>query len=94
MVKEITTLEQFKNIIENHETVFIKFFATWCGPCRKIKPAYEEAEKEYKSDNCVFLEVDVDEGDEVSEHLKIEFMPYIICYKNGYQAETFKGTKE
>ena len=42
--------------------VLIDFYATWCGPCRAMKPMIEELEKDY-----TVLKVDVDEEPEKAE---------------------------
>lgn len=41
------------------KTVFIKFFAPWCGHCKKMKPAWDKLIKEYK-DSTTALIADVD----------------------------------
>lgn len=41
------------------KTVFIKFFAPWCGHCKKIKPAWDQLMTDYK-DSDTILVADVD----------------------------------
>jgi thioredoxin 1 len=58
-VTHIKTLEEFQKTISSGQPSIVKFFATWCGPCRYMAPIFErEALK-----NCskiTFAEVDVD----------------------------------
>jgi protein disulfide-isomerase-like protein len=41
------------------KTVFLKFFAPWCGHCKKMKPAWDSLMTEY-ADNSKILVADVD----------------------------------
>ena len=42
-------------------TRVIKFYANWCGPCKRYGPIFEEVKKEYKDNNNIeFYEVNVD----------------------------------
>lgn len=36
-----------KQPVDLKKPMFIDFFATWCGPCRKVMPHLEELAKEY-----------------------------------------------
>eukprot|EP00391_Amoebophrya_sp_Ameob2_P008145 CAMPEP_0178992468 /NCGR_PEP_ID=MMETSP0795-20121207/6130_1 /TAXON_ID=88552 /ORGANISM="Amoebophrya sp., Strain Ameob2" /LENGTH=251 /DNA_ID=CAMNT_0020684351 /DNA_START=290 /DNA_END=1045 /DNA_ORIENTATION=- len=50
------------------KVLFVDFTASWCAPCKKLKPVFEELAGTYK-DTSVFCLVDVDElGDTASDH--------------------------
>lgn len=52
------------------------FFATWCGPCKQIGPYVPTLAGEFP--NCVFVKVDVDEADDLSEVRHA----HLICITN------------
>jgi len=43
--------------------VYIDVWASWCYPCRKQFPFFEELVEEFKTDDIVFLGMNIDERD-------------------------------
>lgn len=85
MVKLITSVQE----IPSQGVVVIDFFATWCGPCKKVAPMYEEMSKVYSS--VTFLKVDVDESNEVAEMFDVRAMPTFVILKNGERKAEVEG---
>jgi len=53
-------LKKFKN-----KTLYISFWATWCGPCLKEKPELEKLKKHFKNNSdIVFIDISVDHNKE------------------------------
>jgi len=46
----------------NGKLVFINFWATWCGPCKKELPSMEALYREFKDRGFVILAISVDYG--------------------------------
>ncbi len=69
--------------------VVIEFFATWCGPCKRIAPTYEKLAEAFTS--VVFLKVDVDESPELVEQYNISAMPTFVFLKNGQVVKKVEG---
>ena len=49
-VKEITSENFDKEVLESDLPVLIDFWAEWCGPCKMIGPALEEISDEMEGD--------------------------------------------
>jgi len=85
-----------KNYDENiNETTnaIIDFSATWCGPCKRMKPYFEKAENFVQSINLdvKFFEIDVDELEEIAQDFEISCMPTLVLVKNGVLVARHSG---
>lgn len=93
-IKNIETVEDFSAELKNagDKLVVVDFFATWCGPCKKIAPIMKELAE--SNPNVVFLKVDVDEADDLAKDKNISAMPTFQFYKSGVMVKEFKGANE
>jgi thioredoxin 1 len=85
MVKIITNLTD----IPQEGIVVIDFFATWCGPCKRIESVYVELSEKYT--NITFLKVDVDESEEIASKFNVEALPTFVFLKNGVEVKRIEG---
>ena len=80
------SLKQLEDFSSKNDDVliFIYFTATWCGPCKKIKPFIQQKIDEYKNKNVLFetIDVDDDEYSELCDDLSVSAMPTFIGFKN------------
>ncbi len=53
--KELVSLSDFKG-----KLVYLDFWATWCGPCRKEIPFLKELEHDYTDKEIVFISISID----------------------------------
>lgn len=76
----MSKMDMDKLIASNNLIVF-DFFATWCGPCKKLKPELDAIEKEMGSKIKV-VRVDTDQNKALTAELQISEIPTIMIYKN------------
>jgi thioredoxin 1 len=69
--------------------VAVKFWATWCGPCKMLAPIYDELSKEMK--DIHFTAVDIDESGDIPSEASVRGVPTIVLYKNGEEVTRIVG---
>jgi len=91
----LKNLEDYSN--KNSDVlIFIYFTATWCGPCKKIKPFIQQKMVEYKDKNVLFKIIDVDDDDysELCDDLSVSAMPTFIGFKGNNLINKIVGGDE
>uniref|UniRef100_A0A673VHN9 Thioredoxin n=1 Tax=Suricata suricatta TaxID=37032 RepID=A0A673VHN9_SURSU len=83
MVKQIESKYAFQEALNSagEKLVVVDFSATWCGPCKMIKPFFHSLSEKYS--NVVFLEVDVDDCQDVASECEVKCMPTFQFFKKG-----------
>jgi len=76
-------LDELKNI-PGH-IVLVKYFATWCGPCKNFAPKYEKLANESGPD-VIATEVDIDQVPS-----NIQGVPTTEVYVGGVKVDTITG---
>ena len=79
MATTTLTKENFKETLEKGGTVFIDFWAAWCGPCRNFAPIYEKASEKHAG--ITFAKVNTEEQPELAGMFQIESIPTIMVFR-------------
>jgi thioredoxin 1 len=91
MVNEISSTQQFDEILKNSKTpVFCDFYATWCGPCKMLSPVVDEVAEELAG-KLEFIKVNVDENIELAARYGVMTIPTVMIFKNGEQVAKSVG---
>lgn len=59
----------------------LKFSATWCGPCKKFAPVFEQVRAQYPQHE--FVSVDVDTDPELAAQYGVQSVPTVVVLEDG-----------
>lgn len=82
MSRHITTVDEYKEIVEKHPEVLIDFFATWCGPCKMLHPVLETVSDKLEG-KVVVAQVDIDKNQELAGAFNVQSVPTLVFFKGG-----------
>lgn len=88
---EIQSLAEFNDILTNNKYVVVDFFATWCGPCKAIKPKFSDLSKTSTYEKVYFCAVDIDQVEEIAQVCDVTSLPTFLFYKNGQNEDELIG---
>ena len=77
-------------VIDSEIPVVVDFWATWCGPCRKLTPVVNEIAESY-SGKVKFVKVNVEENLNIAKEYSISGLPTLIIFKAGESVERMTG---
>ena len=73
---------ELREKIKNGEKVIVDFHATWCGPCKMMKPPFEKLTNENTTEVGMFT-MDVDSNRDLAVELGIRSVPTIKVFNGG-----------
>jgi thioredoxin 2 len=73
--------------------VVIDFWAEWCGPCKMMAPAFEQAAAALKT-RVRFAKLDTEQAQGIAARFGIRSIPTMILFKAGEEAARTAGAMD
>ena len=73
---------EFNDLLIHNDMVLADFNATWCGPCRMLKPVME---KFSENTSVLVCSIDVDKNESLAQKYQIYSIPCVILFQNGIE---------
>ncbi|MBE9559947.1 MAG: thioredoxin TrxC [Proteobacteria bacterium] len=87
----ILNAENFQPHINRNEIpVVVDFWAPWCGPCKMMAPAFEQASQDL-SPNVRLAKVNTEDEQGIAGRYDIRSIPTMVIFKNGREVARQAG---
>jgi len=92
MVSDVIEADFEREVIERSRElpVVVDFWAEWCGPCRTLGPALEQAVSS-RDGKVLLAKVDVDSNPGLSQRYGIRGIPAVKAFRDGAVVDEFVG---
>ena len=74
--------KQYEELILGSKPVMVDFWAPWCGYCHRIDPVLNKLAD--SREDVIIVKVNIDEEPELARQERIEVIPTLVVYKEGY----------
>jgi thioredoxin 1 len=76
--------ESFGELIRGNTPVLVDFTATWCGPCKMMKPVLEQLHQRM-GDKVRIIKIDIDQSPAAAQAYNVQSVPTLLLFQQGRQ---------
>ena len=92
IIKEGSDATFIEDVIDASKdaAVIVDFQAEWCGPCKTLGPALEDAVRKAKG-AVKLVKIDIDKNQQFAAQLRVQSIPAVFAFVNGQPVDGFMG---
>lgn len=90
----VSSDDNFKQLLENHKDIVVRYYAKWCGVCRLFSPKYKKMSDKDEYSQLIFLDINADENPMARKLAGVSGLPFFAVFKNGQLLAADTTTKE
>ena len=93
MVEKIESEAAYDAVLANNGSVFVDFYADWCGPCRAQGKILEELSPKFEGEIKI-CKCNVDQNPELASEFGVMTIPNLVFFKNGNKIGQYSGVMQ
>jgi putative thioredoxin len=92
MISDVSEQDFQAKVVERSKQVpvVVDFWAEWCGPCRTLGPALEDAVRK-RGGEIELVKLDTDANQRIAQEFGIQSIPAVKAFKDGEVVDEFIG---
>lgn len=87
---QVINSENFQELTAQGKPMVLDFWATWCGPCKRVSPIIEALAQDYDG-NAIIGKCDIEEDEDLPMQFGVRNIPTILFIKDGAVVDKVVG---
>jgi thioredoxin 1 len=80
----------FDGFVDRYPLTVVEFWASWCGPCKAMRPIIRDLEGAYRG-RVAFGKVNIERHRELAERFGVMSIPHVVYFSYGRKVDYSHG---